>query len=165
MPDLPTGIVTFLFSDVEGSTRLMDDPSPEGGRQPIPAAERSGVEAIDTGRPWKDHRAKAGAEQVDALDQLRADVAEEVLLDGMRTVPLVEGDPVRHEPPIDERLDPVLDQLEADGVGEPVAEAADGRGAAVVLLGSGRGDRAEANVRIQTGSQPFEVARGEPPHE
>ena len=24
MPDLPTGIVTFLFTDIEGSTRLAD---------------------------------------------------------------------------------------------------------------------------------------------
>lgn len=98
-------------------------------REPVATAECSGVEAMDTGRLRKDHRANARAEQVDPLDQLGAEVAEEMLLDLARTVPLVEGDPVRHEPPIDERLDPVLDQLEADGVGEPVAEAAGGRGA------------------------------------
>jgi hypothetical protein len=120
---------------------------------------------MDTGRPPKHHRAKTRAEQVDALDQLGAEVAAETLLDAARTVPLVEGDAVRHEPPIDERLDPVLDQLEADGVGEPVAEAADSRGAAVVLLESRWKDCAKANVRIQTGGEPFEVARGEPLHE
>jgi class 3 adenylate cyclase len=25
MPDLPDGIVTFLFTDIEGSTRLLED--------------------------------------------------------------------------------------------------------------------------------------------
>ena len=120
---------------------------------------------MDTGRFRKHHRAKTRAEQVDALDQVGAEVAEEMLLDAARTVPLFEGDAVRHEPPIDERLDPVLDQLEADGVGEPVAEAAGRCGPAVVLLGPGRDDRAEANVRIQTGGEPFEVAHGEPLHE
>ena len=29
MPELPTGTVTFLFTDVEGSTRLLDDLGPE----------------------------------------------------------------------------------------------------------------------------------------
>jgi hypothetical protein len=120
---------------------------------------------MDTGRPPKHHRAKTRAEQVDALDQLGAEVAEEMLLDAARTVPLVEGDAVRHEPPIDERLDPVLDQLEADGVGEPVGEAAGRCGPAVVLLGSGRDHCAEANVRIKAGGEPFEVANGEPVHE
>jgi hypothetical protein len=85
-----------------------------------------------------------------------------VLLDAPRTVPFVECDSIRHQPPIDDRLDPVLDQLVADGVGEPVTEAADSRGAAVVLFGSGRDDRAEANVRIKTGGKPIEVACGEP---
>jgi hypothetical protein len=59
----------------------------------------------------------------------------------------------------------LFDQLEADDIGKPVAEAAGGRGAALVLLGSGWDDRAKANVRIQTGGQPTEVAHGEPIHE
>ena len=114
---------------------------------------------MDTGRPRKDHRAKTRAEQVDALDQLGAAVAEEMLFDLARTVPLVEGDAVRHEPPIDERLDPVLDQLEADGAGEPVAEAVGRCRPAVLLLGSGRDDRAKTNVQIQTGGEPFTSAK------
>ena len=28
-PDLPSGTVTFLFTDVEGSTRLMNEPWPQ----------------------------------------------------------------------------------------------------------------------------------------
>lgn len=39
-----------------------------------------------------------------------------------------------YEPPIDERLDPVLDELETFGVSEPVAEAAGSRRAVVMLL-------------------------------
>src|SRR3990172_2624937 len=96
---------------------------------------------MDTGRLRKHQRAKTRAEQVDPLDELGAEVAEEMLLDLARTVPLVEGDPVRHEPPIDEWLDPVLDQLEANGVGEPVTEAAGARGAAAAApraAGAGR---------------------------
>jgi hypothetical protein len=143
----------------------LTDASPECGRQSIRAAKRSGVVAMDTGRPGKRHRPKTRAEQVDALDQLGAQVAEQMLLDATRTVPCIEGDAIRHEPPIDERLDPVLDQLEADGVGEPVGEAAGRCGPAVVLLGPGRDHCAEANVRIKAGGEPFEIANGESLHE
>lgn len=76
-------------------------------------------------------------------------------------------DPVKttYEPAIDERLDPVLDELETFGLSEPVAETAGSRCALVMLLESRWNDRAKANLRIQAGGEPFEVARGEPFHE
>jgi class 3 adenylate cyclase len=35
MRDLPTGTVTFLFTDIEGSTNLLRELGPEAGCRPV----------------------------------------------------------------------------------------------------------------------------------
>lgn len=54
MTDLPTGTVTFLFTDIEGSTRLLQEQGDEGFRSLLEAHERLIREAI----------AKTGGEEV-----------------------------------------------------------------------------------------------------
>src|SRR2546425_55113 len=65
MPDLPAGTVTFLFTDVEGSTRLLHELG-AGGDAVLPAAARGvgGGEQTEGG-----HGLKVSAEPV-AISQL-----------------------------------------------------------------------------------------------
>ena len=125
--------------------------------QARPATECSGVVAMNASRPRQRDRTKARAQQVDPLDQLGTEVAEEMLLDAARTVPLIKVDPIDHEPSIGNRLDPVLESSKLVASPNQYPKRPDSRGPAVALPGSARDERAQANLRIRTGGEPVEV--------
>jgi hypothetical protein len=67
-PDLPTGTVTFLFTDVEGSTRLLHEIGPESYAAALAQHRRSLREAfaaeggVEVDRPPHSRRAARAAE-------------------------------------------------------------------------------------------------------